>query len=251
MKGLTLFLSALALVAAGVSGLLYFNTGNEKGRIEQELATARSELARKSQGLAEVSAERDELSSRTKSLENDLNELKARNTTLEARNSQLSREMTQLREQQGNRLAADQAASRQIADLNRQLLEAKSAATAPADSATSEQVARYQARITDLEAEAASLRTARSAPPGGDPLAGVPVNLTANVIDVGPRAAFVVLDIGTRNGAAPSLEMVLRRGSVIIAHVRLTDVKETYSVAQVLPRTGTGTVRPGDTASRS
>jgi hypothetical protein len=79
----------------------------------------------------------------------------------------------------------------------------------------------------------------------------VPANLTANVIDVGPRAAFVVLDIGTRNGAAPSLEMVLRRGSVVIAHVRLTEVKETYSVAHVLPKSGSGNVRPGDTASRS
>jgi hypothetical protein len=45
--------------------------------------------------------------------------------------------------------------------------------------------------------------------------------------------------------------MVLRRGSVVIARVRLTEVKETYSVAHILPRTGPGNVRPGDTASRS
>lgn len=251
MKGLTLFLSALALVAAGVSGLLYVMADSKKGDLTRELAQTSSQLAEARQRLAEISRERNELSSQAKSLETDLNELKARNTTLEARNSQLAREMTQVRDQVGNRAGAEQAASRQIADLNRQLLEAKAAASTAPSAATAESLAQYQARIADLEAEVASLRTARVAAPEGDPLADVPMNLTASVIDVGPRGAFVVLDVGTRNGAAPSLEMVLRRGPVIIARVRLTDVKETYSVAQVLPRTGNGTVRPGDTASRS
>lgn len=252
MKGTTLFLSLVALMAAGVSGLLYWMAGNEKGELARDLAAVSSQLAEARTRITELSRERDELSTHGRSLEVDLNELKARNTTLEARGAQLAREMAQVREQLGSRATTDQAAVRQITELNRQLLEARAAATTAAGGATAEQVATYQARITNLEAELAAFRQGGgSVVTTADPFANVPVNLTGNVIDVGPRAAFVVLDIGSRNGATPSLEMVLRRGSVIIAHVRLTEVKETYSVAHVLPRTGSGNVRPGDTASRS
>jgi hypothetical protein len=252
MKGITLFLSLIAILAAGVSGMLYVMAGNEKENLAHDLDVSNTQLAEARLRIGELLAERGEHSNRNKSAETELNELKARNTTLEARNSQLSREMSQLRDQLGSRATTDQAAARQITELNRQLLEAQAAATTATGAATAEQVAKYQARITDLEKEVASLRRGGgSTGPALDPLANVPANLTANVIDVGPRAAFVVLDIGTRNGAAPSLEMVLRRGSVVIAHVRLTEVKETYSVAHVLPRTGNGNVRPGDTASRS
>jgi hypothetical protein len=250
MKGITLFLSLIALLAAGVSGLLYVMVGNEKDQLAAKLEAAEVKLATELISKGEILSERKELADRAKSLETDLNELKARNTTLEARNAQLTRETTQIRDQLGSRATTDQAAARQIAELNRQLVEARAATATSA--ANPEQIANYQARIADLEAEVIALR--RGPTPvltPSDPLANVPANLTANVIDVGPRAAFVVLDIGSRNGAAPSLEMVLRRGSVVIAHVRLTEVKETYSVAHVLPRTGSGNVRPGDTASRS
>ncbi len=252
MKGITLFLSLIALMAAGVSGLLYVMTGNEKNVLSRDLATTNQQLAEARTRINEITGERTELANQVKSLENDINELKARNTTLEARNAQLVREMSDVREQLGNRAAIDQTASRQISDLSRQLTEAKAAAAAASGAATAEEVAAYQARIANLESEVASLRQDGSATgPAADVLANVPPNLTANVIDVGPRAAFVVLDVGSRNGAAPSLEMVVRRGAVIIAHVRLTEVKETYSVAYIVPRSGTGNVRPGDTASRS
>jgi len=249
MKGITLFLSLIAILAAAMSAMLYVMTGNEKQNLARDLDTSSKQLAEARIRIGELLAERSENSNRSKLSDAEVNELKARNTTLEARNAQLTREMAQMREQIGSRASTDQAVTRQIADLNRQLLEAQAAASTAA--APAEELAKYQARIADLEAEVAALRRGDPAVSPIDPLANVPANLTATVIDVGPRTAFVVLDIGTRNGAAPSLEMVLRRGAVVIAHVRLTEVKETYSVAHVLPRTGTGNVRPGDTASRS
>lgn len=251
MKGITLFLSLIAILAAGACGMLYVMAGNEKERLAAELDQINGQLAEARLRTGELLAERTELKNRSLAFETELNELKARNTTLEARNTQLTRDITQLRDQLGSRATTDQAAGRQIAELQRQLLEAQAAATTAANTASAEQIASYQARIADLEAEVTTLRRGSAVTSAIDPLANVPANLTANVIDVGPRAAFVVLDIGTRNGAAPSLEMVLRRGSVVIARVRLTEVKETYSVAHVLPRTGNGNVRPGDTASRS
>jgi hypothetical protein len=71
------------------------------------------------------------------------------------------------------------------------------------------------------------------------------------VIDVSPKAAFVVLDVGSIKGAIPSMEMILRRGSIPLARIRLTEVSESYSIAHVLPMTVAGPIRPGDTATRS
>lgn len=251
MKSVTLFLSTIALAAAAACGLLYFITGNEKAILTRDLAAAETQLAQSRARINELTAERTDLAGQVTALQATVDELKARNVTLEARNAQLTREMTQVRDQLGSRAAAEQAASRQIAELNRQLLEARAAASATAGAASAETIAAYEMRIADLEAEVAALRRGGDAGAAASSLANVPPDLTGNVIDVGPRGAFVVLDIGTRNGAAPSLEMVLRRGAVIIARVRLTDVKETYSVAHVLPHSGAGNVRPGDTATRS
>jgi hypothetical protein len=249
MKGLTLLLSLIALASAGVAGMLYMRIGNERAGLQEELGVAQKQLATNQQRVADLTQEKEALTGQVKALQDELNEIKARNTTLEARSGQLSREITQAREAASTQSEADAAATRTIAELNRQLLEARAAATAASAGATAEQVAAYESRIADLEAQVASLRGTTGERP--DPLAHVPPGLTANVIDVDRYGAIVVLDVGTKNGAAESLEMVLRRGSVVVARVRLTDVRETYSIAQVLPRTGNGNIRPGDVATRS
>jgi hypothetical protein len=82
-------------------------------------------------------------------------------------------------------------------------------------------------------------------------LSKVPADLKGNVIDVSPKLAFVVLDFGSASGAIPAMEMVLRRGTIPLARIRLTEVSEFYSIAHVLPQTVAGPIRVGDTATRS
>jgi len=182
----------------------------------------------------------------------ELNELKARSTTLDARNNQLAREITRMRDELNARQQSDQDVSEQLARLNRQLIEARATSAVTPGGASAEQVAVYQARITDLEMQLAALRSP-TGQRGLTPriLEQVPADLRGQVIDVGPESAFVVLDIGTRSGAVPSIEMVLRHGPTVVARIRLTDVREYYTIAHVLPSPGSGTIRPGDTATRS
>lgn len=252
MKGLTLFLSLLAVLAALVSGTLFLLVRDNRDDLRAErtaAVAARDEaVARGDQLAAEVETLRTELTSARA----ELNELKARSTTLEARNNQLVREITRMREELAARKQSDQSVADQIAELNRQLIEARATSATVSGGATAEQVARYEARIADLEARLAGLRNA-TGQDGITPelLARVPADLSGQVIDVGPKSAFVVLDIGTRSGAVPSLEMVLRHGPTVVARVRLTDVREYYTIAHVLPGSETGTIRPGDTATRS
>jgi septal ring factor EnvC (AmiA/AmiB activator) len=254
MKGISLLLTVLAVIAAGVSTALFFMVREKRGALQAELTELRRKVAQMEQRSADLKAERDTAVSRAAAVEAGIAETKARNTTLEARNAQLARENTQMREQLTTRESADKTASDQIADLRRQLVEAQAKSAITVGGVPPEQIASYEARITDLEAQIATLRRISGNPAGtasAEDLARVPADLSGNVIEVGPRSAFVVLDIGSRDGAAPSLEMVVRRGLTVVARVRLTDVRESYSIAHVLPRTGTGTVRSGDTATRS
>jgi hypothetical protein len=244
-------MSLLAVVSACVSVLLYVLIGNRKAELEQEVVQLRSQLAAARQNSQESTSGREEVAARASALERELNELKARNVTLEARNSQLARDVTQLGDQLQARERAERGAAAEMADLRRQLVDAKSALAASTVGTSSEQVAAYEARIADLEGQLSYMRQSGSGRSLADDLARVPENLAGTVLEVGPKAAYVVLNIGSRNGAVPSLEMVLRRGSTTIARVRLTDVRDSYSVAHVLPSTGTGTIRAGDKATRS
>lgn len=249
MKGFTLFCSILAVLAAGASALMFWLVGDQKDRLQRELATTRTELAQLRQKSADLAADRDGLAARAAAADQELSDLKARNISLEARNSQLAREVTTVREQITLRERTERASADESAELRRQLIEARAAAATTPKGATAEAAAAYEARIADLEGEIARLRHDAGEAP--DPAARVPADLTGTVVDVGPRSAFVVLNIGSRNGAVPALEMVLRRGSVVIARVRLTDVRDDYSVAHVVPSSRTVSIRTGDTASRS
>jgi len=251
MRGLTLTLCSFSIFAAAVSGYLYFLIGTRKAELAEQVVQLESSLSlAKARGLEGV-AERENLSRQIADLDRQLNELKARNVSLEARNSQLARDVMQLREEITAREAADKGAAQETADLRRQLVEAKAALASAAAASSNEMIAAYEARIADLEGEVAYLRQSGGGRSLAEALARVPATLQGTVLEVGPKASFVVLNIGTRNGAVPSLEMVLRRGSTIIARVRLTDVRDSYSVAHVLPSSGSGNIRAGDSATRS
>lgn len=252
MKGFSLLMSLLALLSASAATILFFLVGDRAGTLERQLAMARSDAARNQARTNDLTTERQTLATAIAAFETELDALKARNTTLEARNSQLTREITQIRDQLGLHDRADVTTADEVAELRRQLMEARTAAAISVGSPSPGQVPALQARVAELEAQLAAARQdAPADAPGGDPFSAVPAGLAGNVIEVGPKAAFVVLDIGSRHGAVPFLEMVVRHGATIVARVRLTDVRESYSVAHVVPESGSGSIRTGDTASRS
>ncbi len=248
MKGITLLMSVVSVVAAGVAGYLYFSIEYDKDELLANNKAAQSQLAAAQQRAADNAADRDRLSAELSAAQRALAELKARNTTLEARSSQLARELTQQRDQLAAREQTDQGVQQEMAGLRRQLAESRTALASSIGGATPEQVAAYEARIQDLENQLNTLR--RDGPTPARGVAGAPAGLSGEVVEVGPRSAFVVLNIGSKHGAVAALEMVLRRGNTRLARIRLTDVRETYSVATVLPETGTGNIRPGDVAFR-
>ncbi|RME73353.1 MAG: hypothetical protein D6781_00520 [Verrucomicrobia bacterium] len=248
MRGVNLFLSLLAVLSAGISVALFSLIGGNTRALKRENENLHAMLERAREDRSEALAERDEARARAEAIEAEIREYKARNVTLEARNRQLSREVLAAREQIEALQRVDAARDRELAELRQQLIDATAlAGTTPAQDELSEKLAAYEARIADLEAELEALRADKQT----DALAGVPPDLTGSVLEVGPKSAFVVLDIGAQDGAVPTLEMNLRRGSRVIARIRITDVYETTSVAHVLPDTVRSRIRAGDTATRS
>lgn len=248
MKGFTLLMCLVAIVAATGSGLLFFKIEYDKAALLANNKTAQVQLASSQQRAADNATERDRLAADVARLEGELAELKARNTTLEARNNQLGRELTRQREELSARAQSTQGVQQELATLRKQLADARTALATAIGGASPEQAAAYEERIRDLEDQLIAMR--RTQAPENVALAAVPAGLSGDVIEVGPKSAFVVLNIGSKHGAVAALELVLRRGSAVLARIRLTDVRENYSVATVLPETGTGNIRPGDVASR-
>jgi cell division protein FtsB len=250
MKGLSLLLSLLAIAAAAVSGTFFMMIEDDWQNLGNLVDGLQTQLAETRENARVLGVEKERLTNLQGGAVDEINEIKARNTTLEARNGQLSREITQTRSDLERLTESNETLTRQVADLNRQLIESRAQVNSSLFGSKAEDATAREARIADLEREVALLRNG-SAEPTESQLSKVPADLKGNVIDVSPKLAFVVLDFGSASGAIPAMEMVLRRGTIPLARVRLTEVSEFYSIAHVLPQTVAGPIRVGDTATRS
>lgn len=250
MKGLSLLLSLLAIAAAAASGIFFMMIEDDRQSLGQLVDTLQTQLAQTRENARVLGLEKERLTNLQGGAIEEINEIKARNTTLEARNGQLSREITQARDELQRLTESNETLTRQVADLNRQLIESRAQVNSSLFGSTAEDATATEARIADLEREVARLRNG-PAEPTESQLAEVPEDLKGSVIDVSPKLAFVVLDFGSASGAIPAMEMVLRRGSIPLARVRLMEVSESYCIAHVLPQTVAGPIRIGDTATRS
>ena len=247
MKGVTVLMSLLAVLAAAISGFLFFKIDYDKDQLLANNRAAQQQLSAAQQRASDNATDRDRAAADLATAQREIAELKARNTTLEARNSQLARELARHRDDLTAREQTDQGVQQELSSLRRQLAESRTALASALGGATPEQVAAYEARIRDLENQLILLRRQSAETP---PAVATPAGLSGQVIEVGPKSAFVVLNIGSKHGATAAMELVLRRGQNQLARIQLTDVRENYSIANVLPETGTGNIRTGDVASR-
>lgn len=76
--------------------------------------------------------------------------------------------------------------------------------------------------------------------------APLPDNLRGRVVAVDPKWDFVVLDVGADDGALVNGVMMVSRDSKLIGKVRLTDVQDKRSIANIVPGWKLGDVSEGD-----
>ncbi len=247
------YLVALAATVSLVG--LFLWQRNIQLNLKQELESSAFDLKQSRDFTTDMRIERDSLRHQLQIIEDETSESKGMTVSLEARNRQLAREIAEVR-------TINQANDRTIGRLNseaarlkRELIDVKTAAPL-SEHDYQAQVTRYEEtieglnlRIYELENELASRSIADTAPPP-DPEEVAPPDLKGVVVQVGPGSSFVVLNIGTGDGAVDGLMMFLRRRERTVARVQLTDVRLDYTIAHILPDSPTGTVRVGDVAAR-
>lgn len=265
----------VVLILAGAGGTAYFSRQADQhaaraASLEQELAQTRAEAARQRERA-------DKLTAKATELDTQLGHAKTRKTATETRNSQLARELSAVKSSLTERQQREVSLLAEIESLRQQIksaeagLPASSAALAsPIDSAATTLVAAsgsatngpppassatldaqtpsatsadgnaidaYRERIAALELQLTQLLArALAEPPPAD----------FQVVRVGPRDAFVVVDFGTDQGAAVGDELTLCRGTYVVARVRISDARARFSVAHVLPATLKRQLQTGD-----
>lgn len=74
----------------------------------------------------------------------------------------------------------------------------------------------------------------------------IPAGLTGQIIYSNPEWNFVVLDIGSVQGLKPTAEMIVHRGDAMLGKIKVTEVKDNISIAEILLDWRKGSVQEGD-----
>jgi peptidoglycan hydrolase CwlO-like protein len=184
---------------------------------KQDLENTRIALRETQDRLEETQRNLDAANRRIEQLEADLRE---RTQQLEESQREV-RELTQQNEELDEQLTEEIARARELEDEVREL-EGK--------------VAEQQLQIEELEAELYP----------EDRVIVTPEGLTGEVLFINPEWNFVVLDVGTDNGLSLGTELMVHRGEELVGRVRVSEVKEVNSVAEILVDWEVAPIEEGD-----
>ncbi|MBL9202097.1 MAG: hypothetical protein JNL39_16415 [Opitutaceae bacterium] len=251
MHRLPLVLCVLALLGSGVSAVLFFRIGNSKQILEQRLADSTARAGKLDADLAAANERAGSLTARTAQLDAELAAARGRLDTArtelaaaETRSAQLGRDLGQTRAVLAFYESTAAALSGEVAALQKDLAESR------ASNASPEAVAAYKGAIAELERQLATARNGAAAPATAGASTAVFASRAgrATVLTVGPEGAFVVLNFGAARGAQLGHRLTISQGPNVVATVQISDLRENFSVAQVLPETLRGVLQKGDSA---
>ncbi len=250
MKAITLTLAILALLGSAASGFFYFQIGNTKVALQNQLSAEQTRAAGLKSNLDKTSEERDGLQTRLTATDGELGDTKSKLTASEARAVQAARESTQLKAIVAKAEVDTQKLNADLASLRRELVQAR----LDAEVANPAELEKYKQAVATLEAQLASVHGGTA--PAGTSVGGAPAGTalssrtsSARVAAVGPKSAFVVLELGTADGVSVGQKFLIARDGQILADATVSEVKDTYAIAQVNPTTTKGALAAGDVAS--
>ncbi|HSI07011.1 MAG TPA: hypothetical protein VK985_00375 [Rariglobus sp.] len=255
MKSLTLALCVLAILGASASTFFYFKIGNTKEVLKQEVTTAQTRSTELQGRLTESTAQGEVLQKRLAELDSDLGDAKSKATAAEGRVAQLTRDLSQVKNQLTAKNDAEQSLNREIADLKREIAQAKLAAAAASPEeieAFKTTIATLQAKVTELEAGRSSVANTTGVTgttTTAAPVDGAAVGSSAQVVSIGEKNAFVVLNIGTAQGVQVGQKINVTREADTVATAVVSSVHDGYSIAQITVGSIKGGLVKGDTAT--
>lgn len=251
MKALTLALCVLALLGSAASGYFWWQIGDTKNQLQASLSTEQARASGLQRNLDETATELETFRNRLAAESAELGDAKRKLTASEAQNVQAAREVASLKTTLSAKEKSEKDLNDSLEKLRRDLVQARLAAQV----GSSEEVEKYKETIASLEARLGSLQSGEPVAAGaaGSTAPKGPVlsdrALGARVATVGSKNAFVVLELGTKDGVTPGLKFVITRGGQTIAEAVLSEVNASFSIAQVVPSSIKTTLQAGDVAA--
>ena len=253
MKALTLSLCILALLGSAASGYFWWQVGNQKAELKSQLDAEQTRATGLQLNLTKTTEDLETHKTRLAATDAELGDTKSKLTAAEARNVQSSREITSLKSSLGTKEETEKKLTNELDNLRRELVQTRIAAQV----GSPEEVERYKQTIASLESRLAAIQGGGAVPeagvsaPGMNPAAPSLSERTAaaRVASVGTKNAFVVLDLGTADGIAAGNKFIIARVGELIAEAVISEVKETYAIAQVIPSSIKSPIKAGDIAT--
>ena len=258
MKPITLILCVIAILGSAASTFFFFQIGDAKELLQQEIAMAATQSTELNTKLTEAAAQSSALQKRLAELDSDLGEAKSKASAADGRNTQMGRELTLLRTQFTTQTESAQALTGEIAQLKRELAQLKLSASAN-ESALSDnhktEIAVLEARITDLIASTAKPNAHRGLNAGASLAADGSATMSEEngtsyqVVSIGANNAFVVINAGAANGILAQQNLAINSNGKVIAAAVISSSQENYSIAQIVPHSLKGKLSKGDLAT--
>ena len=253
MKSLTLALCVIAILGSAASTFFYFQVGNTKELLKQDVVKAEARATELQSKLTESTTQGEVLQKRLAELDSDLGEAKSKVTSAESRSTQLTRDLAQLKNQLTAKTDAEQALNGEIAQLKREIAQAKLAASA----ASPEEVEAYKTNIASLQAKVTELEASRSTVGGKAVTAAGSANaapaaaagVKGEVVSIGAQNAFVVINVGSAQGVQAGQKIAITRNAAAVADAQVSSVQDGYAIAQIVAGSLHGGLVKGDVAT--
>ncbi|MDP1578848.1 MAG: hypothetical protein Q8M02_01130 [Candidatus Didemnitutus sp.] len=229
--------------------------------LERQMAELRFEFEK-------VRTRNEQLTARATELDVQLGSAKLRATAHETKSALLNRELASAkftlvsREQREVALMAEiegmRYEARKAADRVKAAARSAPGVLLAPDPELAAELDYYQKRIATLENQLTAMLTRALAESIAPAAAAEPNPATTalptrtaresghRLVRVGTQEAFVVVDYGAEHGASVGQFAVIKRGTAALARVQLSDVRERFSIAQVLPQLRNGQLQAGD-----
>jgi ribosomal protein L29 len=247
MKALTLVLCILALLGSGASGFFWWQIGNTKEELKQQLSSEQSRAASLQNNLNETNTQLEQKVAQLTQTDTELGDTKSKLTAAEARNIQISREIVGLKTAYAEKAMSEKKLTADVDALRRELVQTRLAAQV----GNPEEIERYKQTIASLESRLGEIQGITPAAAGAKVATPIRSERTAaaRVAKVGTKNAFVILELGTADGIAAGNKFNLSRAGELLAESVISEVKDTYAIAQIAPSSIKGALKEGDIAS--
>lgn len=264
MKPIPILLVVVATLSAAALTYLHLEIGRTQEQLKQQTTQTEAHVAELRSKNSDSAAQIETLKKSIAEQDDKLKDTKSKLSATDNQSDQQGRALTQVLAQLTARVEADQVFATEISQIKPEIAQLKvsvAAVTPDMITALTTTTSGLQAKVSELE-DAAAKAAARAKLPtvasNGVPLSAEVTssliktgNLRLNVVNVGKKNAFVVIQSGSSQEIQAGQHFIISRDGGVIAEAVASSIQDNYIIAQVVPASIKGSIRKGDTAISS